>query len=291
MREAERGLLLLCCALGEAVEPLKRREYNLVMRLLEQAEAPGKEENVSVELLCRLGLSEALAERVLRLLERPHQPQRYLQAQPEVSALTRITPQFPQRLRKLGDECPPAIFCKGDLSLLAKPAVSVVGSRLLGDRGAAFAHRVGRLAAQEGYVLVSGNAAGADRVAQEACLEAGGNVISVIPDALERCPLRERQLFVCDEGYELDFSPARALRRNHLIHALGEKVFVAQCPQTSGGTWSGSRDNLKRGLSPLYVLKDESEGVRALQELGAVPVEDQIPSLRDLQPTQLSIFD
>lgn len=282
MRETERELLLLCCALGEMIAPLKPREYHLLMRRLEQAGASGQEENVSAELLCRLGLSKALAERVVCLLERPHQPQRYLQAQPEISVLTRISSDFPQRLRKLGGKCPPVIFCKGDLSLLKKPAVSLVGSRLLGERGAAFARRVGKLAAREGYVLVSGNAVGADREAQEACLQAGGRVISVIPDALERCPLRERQLFLCDEGYEFGFTPARALRRNHLIHALGEKVFVAQCPQTSGGTWSGSRDNLKRRLSPLYVLKDGSGGMLALEELGAVPVEDQISSLRNL---------
>lgn len=122
-------------------------------------------------------------------------------------------------------------------------------------------------------------------------MQAGGRVISVIPDALERCPLREKQLFLCDEGYDLGFTPARALRRNHLIHALGEKSFVAQCPTTSGGTWAGSQDNLKRGLSPVYVLDDGSAGMRALLELGAVPVEDEIPSLRALQPPQLSIFD
>lgn len=291
MREAERGLLLLCCALGEEVEPLSRREYGQVMRLLENTGEKAAQGEVTVESLCILGLSRELAQRVFSLLERPHQPQRYLQARPDISVLTRISPDFPQRLRKLGEECPPAIFCKGDLSLLRQQAISVVGSRLLEERGAAFARYMGRLAAKEGYVLVSGNAVGADRAAQEACLEAGGSVISVIPDALERCPLRKKQLFVCDEGYEFAFSAARALRRNHLIHALGEKVFVAQCPKTTGGTWAGASDNLKRSLSPVYVLDDGSEGMGALRGMGAVFVGDRIPSLRALQVPQLSIFD
>ena len=291
MREAERGLLLLCCALGEDVQPLNRRDYAQVMKLLQNAKEKSMEGEVTAEVLLEAGLSHELAQRVFCLLERSHQPERYLQGQEDISVITRISPQFPQKLRKLGEECPAALFCKGDVSLLQKEAICVVGSRLLAERGAAFARYVGNLAAKEGYVLISGNAAGADRTAQDACLQAGGSVISVVPDALERCKMRENQLFICDEGYEFAFSTARALRRNHLIHALGEKVFVAQCLEARGGTWAGTSDNLKRGLSAVYVLDDGSEGMRALRGLGAAYVGDFIPSLRALQNPQLSIFD
>lgn len=291
MREAERGLLLLCCALGENVQPLNRREYKQVMGLLQNVKEKSDEGDVTVEGLCEIGLNRELAERVYQLLERPHQPESYLRRQEDITVITRISPLFPQKLRKLGDECPPALFCKGDVSLLQKEAVCLVGSRRLLERGAAFARYIGDLAAKEDYVLISGNAVGADRIAQEACLAAGGSVISVIPDALERYTAGEKQLFLCDEGYELGFSTARALRRNHLIHALGEKVFVAQCPEARGGTWAGTSDNLKRGLSPVFVLDDGSEGMWALRKLGATYVGDWIPSLRALQSQQLSIFD
>lgn len=291
MREAERGLLLLRCRLGEAVHPLSQREYTQLRAVLEGARGEGDDSEVSPELLRDLGFEREMAERIAGLLNRPQQPKRYLEAQPDISVLTRISPDFPRRLRSLGQECPPALFCKGDLSLLQRPCIALVGSRLLFERGGRFAQRIGALAAKEGYVLVSGNAAGADRMAQEACLRSGGSVISVVPDALQNCPLRERQLFLCDEGYDCTFTASRALRRNHLIHALAEKVFVAQCPKPSGGTWSGAEDNLNRGLSPVYVLDDGSDGARALWELGAVLVKDDVASLREQRPSQLSIFD
>ncbi len=291
MDQAERTLILLRCRLGEAVQPLSEAEYTQFQTLLEGAGEKTAHGQLSEELLRGLGLDAEVTRRILRLLDRPHQPESYLGAQPDIFALTRISPEFPRSLRSLGRECPPVLFCKGDRSLLQRPCIALVGSRLIFERGGRFAQRIGELAAKEGYVLVSGNAAGADRMAQEACLKAGGSVISVVPDALWDCPERERQLFLCDEGYDCAFTAGRALRRNHLIHALAEKVFVAQCPRPSGGTWSGTEDNLSRGLSPVYVLDDGSDGAAALLQLGAIPVTDSVSSIREQQLLQLSIFD
>lgn len=284
MKQTQRTLLLLCCRLGEPVQPLSRREYAFLETLLEPSEPPEA-------IAQRLGADSALTKRVMALLDRPEQPERYLAARPDIRALDRCSAEFPARLFRLGEQCPPVIFCRGDVSLFRLPCMALVGSRQLLPRGARFARRVGELAAREGYVLVSGNALGADRVAQEACLACGGQVISVLPDALESHLPRKGQLLICDEGYDCGFTAQRALRRNHLIHALGEKTFVAQCPECSGGTWSGAEDNLRRGLSPVFVLRDGSRGVQALVRAGACEVDDELASLRQLQPKQLSIFD
>ena len=56
-------------------------------------------------------------------------------------------------------------------------------------------------------------------------------------------------LYCSAGGYELPFSTPRALARNCLIHAMGEKTLVAQCAEGTGGTWSGSQWNLRRGMS------------------------------------------
>lgn len=208
-----------------------------------------------------------------------------------ITALTRISEGFPQRLRLLGRDCPPALFCRGDRGLLETACVALVGARALSPRSRRFAQHIGRLAALEGYTLVSGGAAGADTAAQEACLAAGGRVIVFLPDELIRHAPRERVLFCSEEGERVAFSAARALRRNRLIHALGEKTFVAQCAAPSGGTWSGASENLRRGLSPVFILDEDSEGCRALVGLGALPVGETPASIRELRPLQLSIFD
>ncbi len=293
MRGAEEGLLLLCCKLGQSVKPLSAAEYKQ-MRALAAAKKPaiGSLGDVTPAYLSSLGYGEEMTGRILSLLDRPQVLLNYLSAHEDVRVITRLDEErFPRRLRRLGIDCPAALFCKGDLRLLNTRCIAAVGSRALYSRGRAFAREVGKHAASEGFTLVSGNAAGADSAAQKACLEAGGKVICFVPDELTKYPETENVLYCSAYGYDLPFSTARALSRNLLIHALGELTFVAQCPSTSGGTWSGTSENLKRGLSDVYVLNDGSKGVNALIALGAVPVDDRLPPISELQPPQLSIFD
>lgn len=291
MRSVEEGLLLLRCRLGQAVRPLTETEYRQLVAVLQRAKAAGMQGKITEELLRSYGVESSLCERALTLLHRREVLQRYLDSAPEISVLTRLGAGFPQRLRALGGDCPPALFCKGELSLLNTRCVALVGSRRLYERGSAFAAHIGALAAKEGLTLVSGGAVGADRIAQEACLRAGGSVICFIPDAPTRYPVRKNLLLCSDEGYELDFSSTRALRRNLYIHALGEKTFVAQCPLCRGGTWSGTRENLRRGLSEVYALHDGSEGIAALAMLGAVLLDEFPVELSGLTPSELSIFN
>lgn len=291
MRPTEEGLLLLRCRLGQPVRPLHEAEYRQLVAVLHQARVVGTHTQVTDELLRAYGFERALRERMLTLLHRREVLYRYLAAAPEITVLTRLGEDFPQRLHRLGEACPPVLFCKGAVSLLQTRCIALVGSRRIDAQGSAFAAHIGTLAAKEGFTLVSGGAVGADSIAQEACLRAGGRVICFVPDAVVRYPMRENVLYCSDEGYEFVFSSARALRRNLFIHALGEKVFVAQCPQCRGGTWAGTKENLRRGLSEVYVLRDASEGVAALTALGAVLLDGFPPELCSLTPSQLSIFN
>lgn len=294
MRPSEEGLLLLCCKLGQPVRPLSPSEYKQLeayVRAMNLTRSKDDFQEVTPKYLASLGYSEEMSQRIHSLLDRPEVLKSYLAAQPDISIITRISDRFPHRLRRLGSDCPPALFCKGDTALLDSRCISLVGSRMLFPRGSAFARRIGTMAANEGFTLVSGGASGADSAAQEACLAAGGDVICFVPDRLESYSSRPHVLYCCAEGYDLPFSNTRALRRNFFIHAMGEKTFVAQCPRTAGGTWQGSRENLKHGWSELYVLNDGSEGADALARLGASFVEDDLPPLADLLSYQLSIFD
>ena len=294
MRPSEEGLLLLCCKLGQPVRPLSPSEYKQLeayVRAMNLTRSKDDFQEVTPKYLASLGYSEEMSQRIHSLLDRPEALNSYLAAQPDISIITRISDRFPHRLRRLGSDCPPALFCKGDTALLDSHCISLVGSRMLFPRGSAFARRIGTMAANEGFTLVSGGASGADSAAQEACLAAGGDVICFVPDRLESYSSRPHVLYCCAEGYDLPFSNTRALRRNFFIHAMGEKTFVAQCPRTAGGTWQGSRENLKHGWSELYVLNDGSEGADALARLGASFVEDDLPPLADLLSYQLSIFD
>ena len=149
-----------------------------------------------------------------------------------------------------------------------------------------------REVAQQGYTLVSGNARGADRVAQEACLEWGGKVISIVADELENCPLTENVLYLSEDSFDLPFSAIRALSRNRIIHAMGFKAFVAQCTNGKGGTWDGTVKNLRHDISPVFCFADGSAVMTELEQMGATLVTaDDLLDISALKPKTGNLFD
>ena len=172
--------------------------------------------------------------------------------------------------------------------MLSTPAIALVGSRDLSEPNRRFAETVGVYAADHGLTLVSGNARGADKTAQEACLRAGGRVISIVADELQKYPLRRNVLYLSEEGYDLPFSSFRALSRNHVIHALGQLTFVAQCTMGTGGTWDGSLKNLRNSWSPLFCFDDGSPATTELEQMGANLI--GLPDLSDFSALQSNTF-
>ena len=147
-------------------------------------------------------------------------------------------------------------------------------------------------AARQGLTLVSGNARGADKAAQEACLAAGGRVVSFVADALEKQEIREGILYVSEDGFELPFTAQRAISRNRCIHALGRMVFVAQATLEKGGTWDGTVKNLRHGMSSVACFRDGSQASLALERMGAylIGMED-LNDLEGLTEENLSFLD
>ena len=101
-----------------------------------------------------------------------------------------------------------------------------------------------------------------------------GGFGSAVAEVLAELPAQRNVLFLSEGGWTLPFSAVRALSRNRLIHAMGEKTLVAQTGFGSGGTWNGTLENLRHGWSPVFVHADGSEGASALIARGAEPVRE-----------------
>ncbi len=284
MTPRERGFLLLTAKLGDPNRPcLTMAQYRALLRKVRASQRPSEDGVLTVQELKRIGCEEAMAERVVALLSQQKQLADYLRAGEKCGCLplTRISAGYPQRLHaRLGLDAPTCLWLKGDTSLLSYEAISLVGSRDIRSANAEFAAAVGNAAAREGIVLVSGNARGADETAQNACLQSGGSVISVLADEMHLHRAGQRQLLVCEDGYDVPFSPQRALRRNRIIHALGSTVYVAQCSVQKGGSWDGAVRNLQNRWSRVACFDDGSEGSRELMRLGATPIRTE--ALADL---------
>jgi len=219
-----------------------------------------------------LGYGWEMASRIVSLLEEEDRLRYYCTraAKRDCRPVTRVSSRYPVILRqRLGLNSPGCLWAKGDLSLLDTPCIALVGSRELNPENRRFAEAVGRMAAEKRMTLVSGNARGADRAAQESCLTAGGRVISIVADELEKHPVRSRVLYLSEDGFDEPFSSQRALSRNRCIHALGQVVFVAQAQIHKGGTWDGTEKNLHHGWSPVVCFRDGSEASLELEQMGA----------------------
>ena len=294
MTGAERGFLLLTSHLGNPERPvLTTAQFRMLTDRVVHGETPREERELTVSDLIQLGYGRDMAARIVRLLSEEDLLHHYLHRGHGLDCVpvTRVTEAYPLILRqRLGLDSPGTLWGKGNLSLLNTPAISLVGSRELCPENHRFAEAVGRYAAKQGLTLVSGNARGADRAAQEACLAAGGKVISIVADELWKHPAREAVLYLSEEDYDSPFTAQRALSRNRCIHSLGRMVFVAQSDLQKGGTWDGTAKNLHFGWSPVACFRDGSEASLELEQLGAFLID--MEDLKDFEgiPMQTALF-
>lgn len=276
MIPAERGFLLLTSHLADPErKPLTVAQFRELTARARQMGVPAVDRDLCEEDLVAMGCGREFARRVLLLLSHEEQLQWYLEKGRSCGCVlvTRLDPVYPGRVRRmLALEAPAVLWAKGELSLLGRPKLSLVGSRDLHPENRRFAEAAGVEAAKRGFCLVSGNARGADSAAQESCLRSGGNVISVVADALSKLPEREGVLYLAEEGYDLPFAPRRAISRNRVIHTLSTKTLIAQCALGKGGTWDGTVKNLKYGWSDVYCFRDGSPACRELSQRGAIPI-------------------
>ena len=296
MRGAERGFLLLGSLLGNPERrPLTTAHLRVLAQRVQNMERWDPERDLEMEDLLRLGYSEEGARRILALLSEDELLSLYLAKGRRwgCTPVTRITDGYPVALRqRLGAESPACLWAKGDLSILNMSKIALVGCRDIRQENQNFAWEAGRQAALQGYALVSGNARGADKIAQTAALRHGGKVISVVADRLSDKKSEENVLYLSEDDYDLGFSAQRALSRNRVIHALGEATLVAQCNMGSGGTWSGTTANLKAGWSPVFCFDDGSAAVKELEQMGAAFVcGSDLSRLDELKNNTQSLFD
>lgn len=296
MKAREEGFLLLTSQLGDPNRrPLSVAQLRTLAQRVRAAEPVAQDRELESRDILALGYSREMAERIRGLLDDTVLLQHYLRRgeRSGCQPISRVSAQYPCRLIDcLGLDAPGCLWIRGPLSLLERPAVALVGSREIEGENLAFARELGRQAARQGYVLVSGNARGADRAAQESCLAAGGDVIAVVADELERHSPDPHILYISEDGFDLPFSAQRALSRNRLIHSLGLGTFVARCDYQRGGTWDGTVKNLRWGWSPVFCFADGSAACHLLEQMGAEAVSmEQLNKIQPILCGKVGLFD
>jgi DNA processing protein len=147
-------------------------------------------------------------------------------------------------LFKKPEERDPIIFYAGDVSLVRKPSISVIGARGASDEGLARAERIARELARAGVVVTSGLAKGIDASAHTAAIAAGGRTVAVIGTPLEKAypaeNARLQQVIYQDHLLISQFHPGQRTypsdfpKRNRLMAALSDGSVIVEASDTSG---------------------------------------------------------
>lgn len=174
-----------------------------------------------------------------------------------IKILLNEDPYYPELLRQISDP-PYLLFCRGDLELLSKPCVSIVGTRRLSSPGRSAARNFAYDAVMDSCNVVSGLATGADGYAHQGALDAFfdcdeknadlsklGRTIAVIPsgidDIIPSCHkkmagqiLQTGGCIISEYEPKLEMANWHFVGRNRIIAGLSAATVVIEAPDGSG---------------------------------------------------------
>lgn len=201
-----------------------------------------------------------------------------------ISVLSHTEPEYPKDMKQITDY-PVILYYRGDIEVLSlAPLLAVVGTRATTTYGRQVTKGLVSRVASAGIPIVSGMALGVDRLAHEACLDAGQKTIAVLAcgiddDSLYPPSNRNFARRIIDNGIIISEFPPKtpALRhhfpmRNRIISGIAHATLVTEAALKSGSliTAKHALDQNKDVLTvPGPITSKQSHGTNYLLKHGA----------------------
>ena len=199
----------------------------------------------------------------------------------KVKVITILDGGYPQRLKEI--YLPPIVlFYRGNLSLINRRAVAIVGSRDHSKYAKDCIHELIPVLVNDDIVVISGLARGVDTLAHEETLKANGSTIAVIGSGLNVVyPSENSKLYdvIAKRGLILSEYPlqSRPLKfhfpfRNRIIAGLSHGVCVIEAKEKSGSLITANlalSENREVFAVPGNIFSPHSKGTNSLIEAGA----------------------
>lgn len=161
-----------------------------------------------------------------------------------INYLTIESENYSKMLKNIFDP-PTVLYYKGDVNLLSRDSLAIVGSRLCTHYGMEQTQIFAKALSKSGLVIVSGLAEGIDGIAQKQVVECGGKTIAVLAGGLNHIyPSVHKKLAeqIVENGGLLisenlpNFLPKTYsfVQRNRIIAGLCLGVFVPEAGEKSG---------------------------------------------------------
>jgi DNA processing protein len=158
--------------------------------------------------------------------------------------VTFSSPEYPERLKQIYDP-PPVLWVKGDVRLLKRDSMAVVGTRHPSPYGSGMAELLSRDLAARGLMIVSGMARGIDTCAHKGALAARTPTVAIWGTGVDVVYPKENKKLAEDilaAGgaivSELPMgtfpAPQNFPRRNRIISGLSFGVLVVEAGENSG---------------------------------------------------------
>lgn len=151
---------------------------------------------------------------------------------------------YPDRLREIFDP-PVVLWVRGDLSLLSRPSIAVVGTRHPTPYGAGMAEMLARDLAHRRLVILSGMARGVDTAAHKGALAARAPTVAIWGTGIDVIYPKENkalaeQILACGGAIVSEYrlgtfpAPQNFPRRNRLLSGISVGVLVVEAGENSG---------------------------------------------------------
>jgi DNA processing protein len=158
--------------------------------------------------------------------------------------LTYEDPEYPDRLREIFDP-PPVLWILGEVKLLSRPSIAIVGTRHPTPYGTGMAEILARDLASRRVVILSGMARGIDTAAHRGALAGNGSTVAVWGTGIDVIYPKENKSLaenILGAGgaivseYRLGTFPApqNFPKRNRILSGIGLGVLVVEAGENSG---------------------------------------------------------
>lgn len=204
---------------------------------------------------------------------------------------------YPGHLASIPDP-PPLLWYKGDLSVIERPGIAIVGTRRCSPYGRWVADELGKRIARCGCNVISGMAEGIDSAGHKGCIAAGGKTAAVFGTGIDICfPRSNQKLYEELQKDHLTLSeidpgcPGKSWnfpQRNRIISGLSGAVIVVEGAMKSGSMITAglaAEQGREVFAVPGNINQPGSLGANKLIMDGATPITDldAVPELLGLE--------
>ncbi|MDI9434535.1 MAG: DNA-processing protein DprA [Euryarchaeota archaeon] len=162
-----------------------------------------------------------------------------------VSPITIESSVYPTILKEIKNP-PKALYFKGNLDILNKPSIAVVGTRKPTKKGRTAVKEIVNYYGKKGCVIVSGLAQGIDSLALHAALEIKAPIISVLPSSIDNIVpkknetlaveiIKNKGLFLSEYPEGTKVQKYHFIQRNRIITGISNGVAIVET-SIKGGT-------------------------------------------------------